>query len=165
MKEFWHIVSGAPWWVYALFVYFVLIGVKSMKPRTIPIKLIVLLPLVFVGWSFYSLYGKLQLGLWSLLPVWIVFLALGAYLGKREVQSWKIISDRQKGMVTIPGNYSTLVLILLIFVLKFTWGYFYATRAEIPYGIYFADTLTTALVSGFFVGRAAVYYYRYHHAR
>ena len=119
MENLWKIVSGAPWWVYVLFAYLVSIGIKSTKPRTISIKRLLLLPLVFVSWSFYGLYRKLLLGLFSLIPLWIIFLLVGAYLGIKEVHLWKISKNRHKREITIPGNYSTLILMLLIFILKF----------------------------------------------
>src|ERR1700684_3755451 len=108
MENFWEIVSGAPWWVYVLFIYLVSIGIKSTKPRTISIKRVVLLPVLFLAWSFYSLYQKLLLGLPSLIYIWIVFLAIGTYLGVKEVHSWRISKNQDKGEITIPGNYSTL---------------------------------------------------------
>ncbi|HEX2583143.1 MAG TPA: hypothetical protein VHL30_03405, partial [Chlamydiales bacterium] len=114
MENLWGIVSGAPWWVYVLFAYLVSIGIQSTKPRSVPVKRVVLLPLLFVAWSFFSLYTRLVLGYSSLSLVWIIFLSLGAYLGVMEVRNWKISKDRQKAELTIPGNYSTLVLILLI---------------------------------------------------
>lgn len=162
MGHFWDTITGAPWWAYILLIYLISIGVKSTKPRTISVQRLVLLPLVFVAWSFYVLWGKVALGFVSLIPVWIIFLGIGAYLGVKEVHKWRITHDRHKGEVTIPGNYSTLVLIVLIFVLKFFWGYMYETRPDISYGMYFADTLTSALVTGFFVGRAAFFFKSYH---
>lgn len=161
MAHFWAIVSGAPWWVYILFVYLLSVGLKATKPRTVPIARVVLIPVLFLAWSFYGLYQKLLLEYLSLIPLWIVFLAVGTYFGVKEVQSWRISKGPRKGEVTIPGNYSTLVLILLIFVLKFFWGYFYATRTEISYWIYFADTCSSAVVTGFFVGRATFFYKQY----
>lgn len=161
MEKIWDVVSGAPWWVYALLVYLVFIGIKSLRPRTIPIKRVILLPLVFVAWSFYSLYLKLVLGHMSLIGIWVVFLGLGVYLGAIEVRGWKITKDRHKREVTIPGNPSTLILILLIFILKFFWGYFSATHTSISYWIYFWDTLTSSLIAGFFIGRAAIFFKRY----
>ncbi|MBS3904035.1 MAG: hypothetical protein KGZ39_01760 [Simkania sp.] len=165
MEHLWQVLSGAPWWVYVLFIYLVNIGIKSTQPRTISITRVALLPLVFVVWSVYTLYGKVILGFSSLILLWIVFLALGTYLGIKEVHSWHIHKDRHKQSITIPGNYSTLVLILLIFVLKFFWGYFYATHTNIPYWMYFLDTLTSSLATGFFVGRSCFFlksYYRKH---
>lgn len=157
----WDIITGAPWWVYVLFIVLVRLGMKATKGMTVSIYRPILLPVVFVAWSLYSLYSHLALGLWSLLPLWIVSLAFGAYLGFLEVRSWHIKGDRHKQQVTLPPNYSTVVLIVLIFILKFFWGYFYATRPEAPYWIYFGDTLTSTLVSGFFVGRAIVFVKRY----
>jgi hypothetical protein len=162
MENFWEIVTGAPWWVYVLFIYLMSVGIKSTNPRTVSIKKVVLLPMFFLAWSVYGLYQKLLLGLPSLVALWFVFLAIGTYLGVKEVHSWQISKNHHKGEITIPGNYSTLVLIFLIFILKFFWGYFYATRTEISYWIYFADTLTSALVTGFFVGRAGFFFKSYH---
>ncbi len=161
MEAFWEIVVGAPWWVYVLFVYLVSIGIKSTKPRTVSIRRVVLLPLIFMAFSLYGLYGKLSLGFVSLFFVWIGFLGLGSYLGVKEVHSWRISKDYRKAEITIPGNYSTLVLVVLVFVLNFFWGYIYATRTNISYWIYFGDVLTTSLVTGFFVGRAGFFFRSY----
>ena len=160
MENLWLILSGAPWWVYLLFVYLVTVGVKSIQPRTVPVKRVILLPLLFVTWSFYNLYTRLVLGHMSLLLLWVVFLSIGAYLGIREVRNWKISINRNQHALTIPGNYSTLILILLIFILKFVWGYIYATHEPVSYWIYFWDILTSSLVTGFFVGRAWFFFRR-----
>jgi hypothetical protein len=138
-----------------------MIGVKSMQPRAVSIQRIVILPLFFLAMSLYGLYEKFILGFPSLIPFWMVFLAVGAYFGMREVRSWHLHVDRHKGLITIPGNYSTLVLIILIFVLKFFWGYFYAAHTEVSYKIYLADISTSSLVTGFFVGRAWFFSKRY----
>jgi hypothetical protein len=153
MDNLWAIVSGAPWWVYVLFVVLVSLGIKATRPRTLPISRLVLLPLIFVVWSFFNLYPWF-VGEMSLLLFWVVFLAVGAYFGIREVRNWKITKDHHKRTVTIPGNRSTLVLIVLIFVLKFYWGYYYATHTTISYSMNFWDVATSAIVTGFVVGRA-----------
>jgi len=138
------------------------IGIKATKPRTLPIKRVWLFPIIFIAWSLWGLYEKVVLGFYSLIPLWIVFIALGAYFGVKEVHSWRIHCNQKKQEITIPGNYSTLVLIILIFVMKFFWGYFYSTEAKISYWIYFADILTSSLVSGFFVGRASFFLKKYY---
>jgi len=159
--SFWDIVTGAPWWVYVLFFVLISQGMKATKPRTISIKRVVILPLLFLIWSIYGLFQKLQLGFFSLIPLWIVCIAIGTYLGIREVRSWKIKVDRKKEEITLPGNYSTLILILLIFIIKFFWGYIYATHTDIPYWIYFSDVLTGSIVTGFFVGRSTFFFNTY----
>jgi hypothetical protein len=161
MENILEILSGAPWWVYVLFMYLVSIGFKSTKTHTVSIQKVVLLPTFFVCWGLFNLYNKLILGMLSLLSAWLVCLFIGSFFGVKEVHSWKILKDRNKGELTLPGNYSNLFLILTIFILKFIWGYFYATTTSISYWIYFTDTCTSALVTGFFVGRAGFFVKNY----
>lgn len=162
MNTLWDIASGAPWWAYLLFVYFVIIGIKATKPREIPISVVFILPLVFVIWSFSQLYTKLEMGMSSLLYWWLASLVAGTFLGVLEVHKWHIQKDKRKGRITIPGNYSTLILILIIFILKFFWGYIYAIDPHPSYAIYLFDTISSALVCGFFIGRAAFFFKSYH---
>jgi len=161
MENLGSFIKEIPWWVYIVFIYLVNVGIRAMRPRTIPISKVILMPLFFVCWSFYGLYGKLLLGFFSLIPIWFICLSIGAYLGVKEVQSWRYQVNHRKGEITIPGNYSTLVLLLIIFGLKFFWSSLYATLEYIPTWIYFADIITGAIVTGFFVGRAGILFRRY----
>lgn len=154
MNNFFEALAGAPWWVYVLLVYLLFVGIEATKSRTLPIKKIVLLPALFTAWSLYGFYQSAQWKSPILALVWILFFAIGSFLGFKQVSTWQVTKNRQNGEITIPGNYSTLTLILLIFALKFFWGYFYAVHAEISFWISFANTLTTSLVTGLFVGRA-----------
>ena len=157
MEHLWQILSGAPWWVYVLFIILMRIGIQSTKSRTITLQRLVLFPLVFIIWSVYKLYLNVSLGFPSLIFWWALCLSVGIYLGVKEVRSWKIHSDKQKKTITIPGNYSTIVLILAIFILNFFWGYFYATLTTIPYWVVLGNTITATIFSGFFVGRGGFF--------
>lgn len=157
----WDILSGAPWWVYVLFICLMFVGVEATKTRTVAVRRLVIFPLVFVIWSLFNLYHHVIVAGNALIVYWIVFLLVGTYCGKKEVQSWKLRIDRNKGQITIPGSYSTIVLILVIFVLRFVWGYYYATKPHPSHWIYVADTITSALFTGFFVGRSFVFLKRY----
>ncbi len=161
MDNLWQIITGAPWWVYVLFIVLVKQGVLSFKPRTIKIQRLAFIPVIFFVWSFYRLYQNGGLDFPSLIVGWVLSLSIGAYLGIREVYSWKIQIDKKKGAITIPGNFSTLVLIIVIFVLNFFWGYIYSTFAQIPYWIYLCDTVSTTICTGFFIGRGALFLKRY----
>lgn len=157
MTQLWEIVGGAPWWVYVLLVILVKIGIQSTKPRTIPFQRLLLLPVVFVLWSIYRLYLNVSLGYPSLILWWTLSILLGAYLGVLEVRKWKIHIDKAKKTITIPGNYSTIILIVAIFILNFFWSYLYSTLTAIPYWIHAAGTITTTIVNGFFVGRGGFF--------
>ncbi len=161
MDSLWQALSGAPWWVYVLFIYLVSIGIKSLKPRTIPFQRVVLFPVIFVAWSAYDIYIKMQLGYSSLIPWWLICLAIGAVLGYWEVHKWHFKIDKTKQTITVPPNTSTIVLILVIFAINFYFGYYYATHTSVSYGMYLVNTILGALVTGFFVGRGIVYFRRY----
>lgn len=161
MQTLWNALSGAPWWVYVLFIYLVSIGIKSLKPRTIPFQRVVLFPVVFVSWSAYSLFTKIQLGHYSLIPFWLICIIVGAILGYLEVRNWHFKVDKHKQTLTIPGNVSTIVLILLIFAINFFFGYYEAVHSAVSYGMYLTETILGSLVTGFFLGRAIVFYHRY----
>ena len=153
MEHFWEILNGIPWWVYVLFVVLIRLGIQSLEPRTVTSQRLILFPLVFLILSLMRLYQNASLGFPSLIFWWVICLALGAYLGAKEVSSWKIHVDKKKKTITIPGNYSTIVLIFSIFILNFFWGYYYSVATNISYGVYLADTITTTICTGFFVGR------------
>lgn len=161
MEDLWQILKGTPWWVYLLFVVFIRLGLQALKPRTVTVQRLILFPLVFLVWSGLRLYQHEALGFPSLIFWWVVCLGLGAFLGAKEVSSWKIHVDKQKNTLTIPGNYSTLVLILAIFILNFFWGCYYATTTGISYWMYLVDTVTTTICTGFFVGRGGFFLKRY----
>ncbi len=161
MDNLWQILSGAPWWVYVLFIILIRLGIQSFKPRTISFQRLLLFPLIFLVWSALRLSTKVELGDPSLILWWVVSISLGAYLGMLEVRHWKIHVDKHKKTITIPGNYSTVILIFAIFILNFFWGYLLATREVYPYWMLLADTVTTTVLSGFFVGRGSFFLKRY----
>ena len=161
MNQILEILGGASWWVYVLFVYFVSIGISARKPRKMSFKKLIVLPIVFVGFSFYTLYDRFISGDPSLIVVWLLALCLGASLGAKEVYNWKIVIDRKKRELTIPGNNSTLVLIVLIFAVNFFWGYWYATHPTADFWTYFWNACTSGVISGFFVGRAWIFFRRF----
>jgi hypothetical protein len=161
MNTVWEILSGAPWWVYLLLILLVRLGIRSFKPRTIQLPRLILLPSIFFLWSIYRLYQNDVLVFPSLIVWWVLALAVGAYLGFKEVHAWKIHVDKAKKTLTIPGNYSTLILIVAVFILNFFWGTLYSIYPEMPYGIRFFDTVTTTICTGFFVGRGSLFLKRY----
>jgi len=161
MSTLWDIITGAPWWVYLIFVYLLVVGIGATRHRDIPVKHLVIIPVFFTGWSFYLLYGKLTMGMTSLIFWWIASLIVGAVLGVLEVRKWHFEKDKSRGLLRIPGNYSTLILLMSLFVLKFFWGYIYAVETKPSYWIYLFDTISSSLVCGIFIGRAGFFFKSY----
>jgi hypothetical protein len=55
MTQIVNILLNTPWWVFALFVMLVLLGVQALRPRTIPVWRLLITPGVFIVWGVISL--------------------------------------------------------------------------------------------------------------
>ncbi|MDF2529902.1 MAG: hypothetical protein K0Q57_782, partial [Gammaproteobacteria bacterium] len=76
-----------------------------------------------------------------------------------------LIIDRAKGLVTVPGDWSMLALIMLIFVVEFAIN---ATEASGPSTTWWFGPLAlsiSGLITGMALGRNGIYLYRYFTAR
>src|SRR4051812_11297371 len=108
------ILIDTPWWVYILFLLLVIIGLKALKPRTIPFQRLIILPAVLTIWNVGWLAIRLQDHL-SPFFYWAIGLIIGAIIGWLTVLRWKIGADPHRKLISLPGNWTTLVLILLVF--------------------------------------------------
>lgn len=116
-----HILVHTPLYVWGLLAALVLLGLLQMRTRQVSKGQLLALPLVLLG-----------LGLWSLIPgiaamplvalCWLVALGLSAALGRRiPVQpgtAW-LASVRR---LQLPGSWLPMVLIMLIFSLRYAMG-------------------------------------------
>lgn len=149
-----------PWWVYVLFVLLVIIGLKSLKPRMIPFKRLLILPLVFMIWNVGWLAERLQGHLFPFF-FWGIGLGLGAIIGWRTVLFWKIRADRHRKLISIPGNWTTLIFILLVFATRYFFVYNYEMHPATTPHFFIADALVSGVITGIFTGRALELYRKY----
>ncbi len=150
-------LKGTPWWVYALFIYLVVVGIKTLKPQIVSLKKIFILPLIFIVWSLLALGGKLSLGLD--LSFWIPSFILGIFVGWGLTRSLRIKADKKKALIKVPGGPLTLVLILVVFGVKYYFGYTYATdpEARMNFNTVAADLTSSGIITGMFFGRLFCY--------
>ena len=155
------ILKGTPWWFYALFVYLVLNGIKALKPHSMPLKKVFILPAVFLVWGLSSLGAKLGTALHF--GVWVGCLVLGAWLGWQLVRHISVKTTNQGAVVVFPGGPLTLILILAIFSVKYFIGFTYATNPAASADIRFVttDIILSGFLTGMFVGRALHYWYKW----
>jgi signal transduction histidine kinase len=151
MSEIKSAIFGTPWWVFLLFAYCIYIGVKALKSRVASIKRIFILPLIFIAWSVWNLVVNFS-GFLGFLT-WAIFITLGYFIGWGMTQSWKIAADKKKLLIGIPGNRITLILLIAVFAVKYFFGYYRATHAEMSALVAFANLIASGLITGIFVGR------------
>ena len=94
--------------------------------------------------------------------VWAVAAAVGLYGGWLIVSRLALAYDKDRFLVRLPGTWSTVVVIVLVFSSKFYLGY---TAATDPTHVGTGMNLLALAVSGFgtgvVTGRVVGYFYRF----
>jgi hypothetical protein len=160
MEHLIEILEETPWWVYFVFAYLLIIGIKASRRRTVTLQRLFVLPSLLTLWSLFNLYERWH-GQWIDVLYWTLSLLCGSLLGWRMVAKWKIHIDRQRKILILPGTWSTLILALLFFSLRYGFGYHYATHTSIFHPVFISDLILSGLISGLFIGRTLTFWRRY----
>ncbi|PIQ42376.1 MAG: hypothetical protein COV52_05225 [Gammaproteobacteria bacterium CG11_big_fil_rev_8_21_14_0_20_46_22] len=153
---------GTPWWVYLLFFYLIKQGIAATTTRTVSLKKLVILPIVLSVWSIIDLikFSHVTPGLFVMFMAGVV---LGVWLGWIIVCRQRIAwANRAEYTLQISGNYSTLVVLLVVFGAKYFFG---ATMSENPHWLHelvplYALFFISAVIVGVLFGRLANYAYQ-----
>ncbi len=134
-----------PWWVYPIFIFLILLGIQALKPRTVSLPQLFLMPLIFGLGSIWTLIARFQ-GFLDLV-IWIFFLLIGYIAGIGLVHALKIQVDKKKLLIRLPSSSVVLVLVILLFFTKYCFGYRESLLLET------ANLIGTSLIAGMFIGR------------
>jgi hypothetical protein len=111
-----NVLRGTPWWAFALLAVLILFGVQALKPRTVSIWRLLIVPLVFIGWGLISLFRP---GVSPFIVLdWLVAAAVGGAIAWALVREGDVRVDRA-GVVTLAGSALPLIRNLLIFAAKY----------------------------------------------
>ena len=154
-------LQGTPWWVYVVFAYLVMIGIKAMKPQMVSVNKMFIIPLIFIALSIYGLIVGFR-G-WPDLFFWAIALVAGFFVGGRLAPE-KFRADRKKLLAYIPGSPVILILILAIFAVKYFFGYYSATH-EVGDAMHVAQIIASGAVTGIFVGRTRAFLLQFSKAK
>lgn len=153
MPYFAKILSSIPWFVWLLFIYIIIKGIKALKSQVISIKKIFILPLIFL---YLGIKGLIKPDMpFSFFAIWLGFFIVAAYLIWHLMQPLKIICDKHKGLIQLTGSKTTLIILLSIFISKFTFGFLSATHPEFKEQFIFnlAKLSISGTVCGISLGR------------
>jgi hypothetical protein len=151
--------SYIPVWVYPLFLFLLYSGIKQCYMRSMKVRRLFILPVIFILMSFNNLDGSPAIT-WISGPCWLIAIALGIYFGYVHKRDVEITVDRSRGVINIPGDWSMLLLILIVFAVEFTIN---AVEAIGPSPDWFGPLAlaVSGLVTGMSIGRNGTYLYRY----
>jgi hypothetical protein len=150
------ILVYTPWWVYLLFFYLLKIGYKSSKTGIVLIKKMLIMPIIF---SIMSLESLVSLPVTNLIIfVYIISLLIGLLLGILQAKLQKPIPDIDKKRLIIPGTWSIMIIILIIFISKYYFGYQAASDPLIIHSNAFI--IISGSTTGLFIGKTLYYYWK-----
>ncbi|KQN19491.1 hypothetical protein ASE86_13600 [Sphingomonas sp. Leaf33] len=115
------IVTGAPPWVYALLVGLVILGVRRLRTREVPVAVALLPSIAFLIWSLVgvAMFARYA-GIVPAGGAWLLGAAIGA---ASAVLLPEPAGERLAGgRVRLPGSAVPLVLYLGVFVVRFACG-------------------------------------------
>ncbi|MGX1098206.1 DUF6622 family protein [Amorphus sp. MBR-141] len=155
-------VQGTPWWVWLLLAYLIFVGWLRSKTRVAPLWKIFILPAVILVLEFGSVQHLMD-GQAVRILAWVGGLAVGILVGLLVVRTIRIRADRPRGLVEVPGSWSYLAALLLIFAIKYYFGYRMAVDPDsmARTGWVMTQLAITGALAGWLVGRAGGILWKY----
>jgi hypothetical protein len=147
-------ILDAPSYVWFVFVYLIFVGVKATKDRKIYLPKLFITPIILTAIKYKIFLNSDLKILFSYLACLLVGMLFGFKIATCE--KFEIISGKLQ--IKVPGNYSTLILLILFFVIKYIFGYLEATNQELYSEIMILEIAVSGLFSGYFLGRALKYF-------
>ena len=150
-----------PWWVHVLFCFLVSVGVKASRTAVVIIQKMLIAPVVFTLLSLQSLYTHLDIDLF-VLTVYVLSSCAGILGGFLQVSMQSLRVDRERSLIEIPGTWSVMVLVMIIFFTKYYFGYELSVDPDALKNTAFEVAFIgfNALCTGMFIGKAACFYHR-----
>jgi hypothetical protein len=146
------IIPKIPFFVWPIFTVLLLAGLRARKPNAVPLYTLLLLPAIFLVWSFISFFEKYEGPQAAIF--WALSLATGFFLGFSHIQKTPLQFDKQKRAVLMPGSWIPLILSMSIFFSKFSIGILNGIYPHLNgSNLFLCIELFTALITGIFAGR------------
>ena len=145
------IVQNTPLWVFALLILLIFLGVQALRPRTIPVRRLLIVPGVFIAWGLATLAQR-SVGSPILLLDWLAVCAAGWSIGWRITRLDGVAFDRALGIVQVPGSAFPLVRNLVIFAAKYGLAAAMAIAPAARGELIFWDVGVSGLTAGYFLG-------------
>ncbi len=151
------IIKNTPIWVFVLFILLLFLGYTQTKNRKINLKRIFILPIAMICLSIFSIisaFGIIKISLF----LWLIGNVIAFFIGVKLISYENVKYDNIQKVYYIPGSWTPMILILIIFFLKYFIGVITALELPIRNEIEFIIiiSLLYGLISGVFLARSIV---------
>jgi hypothetical protein len=148
-------VRHTPIWVFPLMAAVLWLGSINLRERTMPLRLLFVLPVVMLVLSVGNSIGTAAEPVLVLVD-WFFSAAMGAAIGWRLTRE-PLMIDPKAGRMTLPPSLVPLVVCVAIFVLRYAFGYLYGRYPELLADRNYALALIagSTLLGGIMIGRCA----------
>ncbi len=146
-----YILKSTPFYVYLLFIYLMFIGIKATKPRVVlyPIKLFII-PVVFLTF-FIKQLNRIE----DLLLVFVL-ITISIFINLKLFKPPPV--QIENNISIIPGSWQPLFIIIVIFSIKYLFGYMRTVRPDLAQAYEIRELIISSLMIGMTLSRALFYY-------
>jgi hypothetical protein len=146
-------IFGTPIWVWVIFVYLLLVGIRAIKSRIVYIPKLFAIPLILTGLK-YKIFLSGSLSVWITYLICLFFFSFLSFK-LSSVKKIEIIEERMS--VKLHGTYWTIIILMVIFIVKYIFGYIGATQLIFSRELELYEVGINGLFSGYFLGLAIKY--------
>ena len=115
------ILSGAPIWAYVLLIVLIVLGVRRLKTREVPVAVALIPVVAFLVWSIFGASSfAASAGAATSAIAWFGGVALGVV--SAFVLPEPRVTRLPDGRVILPGSWMPLILYMSVFVARFACG-------------------------------------------
>lgn len=154
MKELFSILRGTPVWVWLVLAELLYVGIKATRSRIVYIPTLFVIPVLLLGLKYKALFSQ-ETG------ILLGALLLSAVISFIAHRNARIEVIKESWSVRLPGSYSTLIILLSFFAVKYYFGYLGSVAPDIAARYSLVETAISGLFSGFFWGRSISYLARF----
>jgi len=121
METLWGFLSHTPIYVYFIFIYLVVVGFLGCKDREVYFYKIIIVTGVFLYLSVNTMI-KFDLG-YLYYTLFLLMIISSCYVGCVLEARKKISINKNKMLISLPGSWLSLFLVIFIFSTKYYLGY------------------------------------------
>jgi hypothetical protein len=146
------IIAGTPIWVWCVFAYLIFVGIKASKQRIVYIPKLFIIPVILSALK-YKIFLSASFAVYlSYFTCLLLSIIIGFKIAKG--QKFETLNNLQ---VKLPGDYSTIFILMTFFIIKYIFGYINAIDHELYQDLSVLELSASGIFSGYFLGKAIFY--------